>query len=169
MKFLLFNVAVVVALFVLFNPDRADLRAVADRAYEAVGLARETAKDVAEKIKVTEPETPEPAPSPEPPKTAAPQTVAAEVPADLKPAEPVSAEPHPVEMKPADARPADATPVEPPPQALDPAVAKRRAEVLGEGPLPPAEDRLMSPEQRRRELFNLAEEMELFYVKRLSR
>ena len=43
MKFILFNLAVIAALFFLFEPDRADLHSVADRAYAAVGMARDAA------------------------------------------------------------------------------------------------------------------------------
>ncbi len=78
------------------------------------------------------------------------------------------------------------------PPVDDPAVAKRRAEVLDgiaaldSAPVPPAPEiaapevaalevalaegeTLMSPEERRRELYTLAEEMELLFVTKLTR
>ncbi len=137
MKFVLFNIAVAAALIFLFNADRTDLRALADRAYAAVGQAKDMAEETTQKAEApvvetvaTAPAAP-PAPKAEPPKPAAPK--------------------------------------------LDPAVAQRRAEVLDVEAKPqPASvaeisDQLMTPEQRRRELFTLAEEMELFYVRRLNR
>lgn len=166
MKFLLFNFAVIAALFFLFNPDRADLHALADRAYETVGMAREKAESVVDKV------------------TSPPSEIQAVRPPIQQAAEPA---PTPIAPKPED-KPVPAAPikqaaVQPPVEApapvaaitpektLDSAVAQRRAEVLGlDAPAAgPAEEKLMSAEQRRRELFTLAEEMELFYVRRLSR
>lgn len=168
MKFLLFNFAVIAALFVLFNPDRADLYALADRAYETVGMAREKTESVVAKVTPPmESKAGEPAP-------AAALPTAEPVPATVAPKpEREAAAPSPVKQV------AAQRPVEAPAPAvvaasgkkLDPAVAQRRAEVLGlDAPAAgPAEEKLMSAEQRRRELFTLAEEMELFYVRRLSR
>jgi len=161
MKFVLFNLAVIGALLFLFNPDRADLHALADRAYETVGLA----KDSVEKLS---------------PPLSKPVRQAA----DVIPDRPISKSPAPVsEIKPVTPTPKKHVVAKPtaemsklaaaPSPKLEPAVAKRRAEVLGldapEAAGVPVEEKLMSPEQRRRELFTLAEEMELFYVRRLSR
>lgn len=178
MKFLLFNLAVIAALVFLFNPDKADFHALADRAYETVGLAKVSAEKVAKKVAEkagpdTQSQTVEPAPEKPEPKPAAPtakkKSVAeAPEPAPVTPIAPPPAQSVPQPAAPAEAAPAIAARPEP---ALDPAVAQRRAEVLGlNAPAAgPAEEKLMSPEQRRRELFSLAEEMELFYVKRLNR
>ena len=169
MKFLLFNFAVIAALFFLFNPDRADLHALADRAYETVGMAREKAESVVDKVTLPPSEIQAVRPIPAPIQQAA------------EPA-PTPIAPKP-EDKPVPAAPIKQAAVQPPVEApapvaaitpektLDPAVAQRRAEVLGlDAPAAgPAEEKLMSAEQRRRELFTLAEEMELFYVRRLSR
>lgn len=174
MKFLLFNVAVIAALVFLFNPDKADFRALADRAYETVGIARDGAEQVMEKVaekteaapkkRVAEPAQKKPEPKPVAP---APKKQAIAIaPVPIEEATPaVTAYKAAVPVKTA---PPVAAAAEP---KLDPAVAQRRAEVLGlDAPAAgPAEERLMSPDQRRRELFSLAEEMELFYVKRLNR
>lgn len=167
MKFVLFNLAVIAALFFLFNPDRADLHALADRAYETVGLARDSAEKIAEKA--APPTLPErvrkAADTPVKPsvsKTLAPKPE--NKPAPPAPKKQVAERPKIETRKLAAAAPAP---------KLEPAVAKRRAEVLGiDAPQAagvPVEEKLMSPEQRRRELFTLAEDMELFYVRRLSR
>ncbi len=59
MKFLLFNLAVIAALVFLFNPDKADFRALADRAYETVVIARDGAEQVLEKANQKALEAPE--------------------------------------------------------------------------------------------------------------
>lgn len=56
--------------------------------------------------------------------------------------------------------------------SLDPAVARRRAEVLADGPVPlRAADKpaFMTPAERVRELQRLAEEMEIVFTDRLAR
>ncbi len=128
MKFVLFNVAIIAALFYLFNADRVDFRSLADQAYAAVDGVREKAGAVVETAKVAAPSK-----------------------------EPAAPEPEIVHAAPA--------------EPLDPAVAKRRAVVLGTGAPEGGVDTevLMTPEQRRRELFALAEDMELLYVRRLNR
>ena len=181
MKFLLFNLAVIAALVFLFNPDKADFHALADRAYETVGLAKvgaeKVAKTVAEKAEqdaeTQETQTVEPTPKKPEPKPVAPapkkKSVAeAPEPAQVTAKAPPTAKSAPQPPVRTETAPTVAAASEP---TLDPAVAQRRAEVLGlDAPAAgPAEEKLMSPEQRRRELFSLAEEMELFYVKRLNR
>ena len=174
MKFLLFNLAVIAALVFLFNPDKADFRALADRAYETVGIARDGAEQVLEKAnqkalgalekRVVEPARKKPEPKPVAP--APKKQAVAKAPAPTEESAPaVTARKAAV---PVNTAPPVAAAAEP---KLDPAVAQRRAEVLGlDAPAAgPAEEKLMSPDQRRRELFSLAEEMELFYVKRLNR
>jgi len=56
----------------------------------------------------------------------------------------------------------------------DPAVLKRRAEVLGEGPktevdVPYIEGPFMSPRERRRELSRLVQDMELLFAEKLGK
>lgn len=152
MKFVLFNFSVIAALFFLFDPDRAELHALADRAYETVGLARDTAEKAVEKVE-------QPA-----------EVLAAPVSVEPQ-AKPVAAVPEKNDI--ADPKAEAPKIAAASPEILDPAVAKRRAEVLGidapQATNGQANDKLMTPQQRRRELFTLAEEMELFYVRRLSR
>lgn len=175
MKFIFFNLAVVAALFYLFQADRSDFRAAADRAYDAVDEVQALAKDVAKNATrqgsrlLKEPETP--AADPREWNTPIPRT------AEAPPAPP----PAPTVVS----VPAVSTETEPPatdaaatasPLLADPAVARRRAEVLGSGDGQPAlvpalveGTALMAPEERRRQLFSLAEDMEFMFVKRVSR
>lgn len=167
MRFVLFNVAVIAALFFLFQPGKVDLSALADKAYAAFNAKRPAEKPVQEetvkKVETVKPVAAEPAV--QKPVAAKPTTIAEVAP------KPVVAEAAKKQI----AKTETVAPVEIRPEALDPAVAKRRAEVLGIAPIPAEkkvfkeEDKLMTADQRRRELFSLAEEMELFYVKRLSR
>ncbi|MDP6565682.1 MAG: hypothetical protein QF578_12715 [Alphaproteobacteria bacterium] len=57
------------------------------------------------------------------------------------------------------------------PPITDPAVLRRRAEVLAEGPIKTtvAQPRFMSPRDRRRELHALSEEMELMFARTMAR
>ncbi len=167
MRFVLFNVAVIAALFFLFDSDRAGLTALADKAYAAIGAERTAEKStvaaaptpiVAGQAKTAQPPAPKPAKAqPKPADNPVPKRVNAEN-ADKAVAKVTT--PALVEKKQG---------------ALDPAVAKRRAEVLGLAPIASegtafqTEEKLMTADQRRRELFTLAEEMELFYVRRLNR
>lgn len=175
MKFIFFNLAVVAALFYLFQADRSDFRAAADRAYDAVDEVQALAKDVAKNATrqgsrlLKEHETP--AADPREWNTPIPGT------AEAPPAPP----PAPAVVS----VPAVSTETEPPatdaaatasPLLADPAVARRRAEVLGSGDGQPAlapalveGTALMAPEERRRQLFSLAEDMEFMFVKRVSR
>ncbi len=179
MKFIFFNLAVVAALFYLFQADRADFRAAADRAYDAVDEVQALAKDVAKNATrqgsrlLKEPETPAADPrewntpipgTAEAPPAPPPAPVVVSVPAEMIP--PVT-ETEP----PATDAAATASPL-----LADPAVARRRAEVLGSGDGQPAlapalveGTALMAPEERRRQLFSLAEDMEFMFVKRVSR
>lgn len=132
MKFLIFNLAVGLALFYLVTADRSEFQAAAGRVHDAAGEIKSIAKEAVDegrrmldrKISRAEPAPPEALPQAE-------------------------AVPH--------------------------AVAKRRDEILnGLAPLPPGlalkeGERMMTPEQRRKELFSLAEEMELLYARSVSR
>ncbi len=131
-------------------------------------------EQVAETPKRLDPPHPISAPAPEPVTAKKPTLVAAaEVPEEL-PEQFVPARPTPtVDYKAAEGR----LPTK------DPAVAKRQAEVLaGATPAPQAKtaaksseyaiaegETLMTPRQRRKELDHLAEDMEFFFIDKLSR
>ncbi len=166
MKFVLFNIAVIAALFFLFDSDKANLSSLAEKAYAAVGLERTLTKETGE-IAPEQAAKPSPAPAPT---QETKVTALKSVPKNSTDSE--------LEVK------VESVVTEPleqivatKPETLDPAVAKRRAEVLGSASATmksprealQGEDKLMTSDQRRRELFTLAEEMELFYVRRLSR
>ena len=67
MKFVLFNVAIIAALFYLFNADRVDFRSLADKPYEAVDGVRETADTVVATARAPAPRPAVPAASSKPP------------------------------------------------------------------------------------------------------
>lgn len=204
MKFLLFNFAVIGALFYLFSADRNGLGLGGNQGEDALQALRQEieslARDVSDGRENTE--------------QTARQSVAAETPREvvsasrteaIDPVASVSPEPTPAkqsaepESAKQDVTPAPAqapqSPEEDPeqggsvalaadslPQVDDPAVARRRAEVLDgvasfEGTPgkptveagPPKAGPPMSPEQRLRKLYSLAEEMELLYVSKITR
>ncbi len=190
MKFLLFNAAVIAALIYLFGADRSDLdaasghlRASAERLGDVAqdkvdaaldGLpAKPSLDDEALRGYAEEPDTPPAeAEAPEPlPEDKTDATMASDTTESVGPSAPTPSE---TVTKPAEA-PAKAT-TDSLPALRDPAVAKRRAEVLGGGAratgtasVALAEgERLMSPEQRVRELHALAEEMELLFVDKMA-
>ncbi len=194
MKFLLFNAAVIAALVYLFGVDRSDLNEASDHLQTSADRLEEVARDKVDAALDGMGTTlaPEDAPAP----------AGAEDPATLtKPVEAVLEDTDVQAMDPATAPAVDpgskpdavastspnqetsntggidrASP-EPLPTVQDPAVAKRRAEVLGgvataveAPPVALAEgEQLMSPEQRVRELHALAEEMELLFVDKMAR
>lgn len=211
MKFLLFNALVIGALFYLFNADKSDIASVADTAHAVVARAENVAADAVDKVdgfmhRDTEVEAVAPKytaaptlpPVAEPP-VLAPKKVVAETKAAPKPpAIPpvkesgnldskrsrIAEQNLPEEWVPQLSRPTvDYAKAEKTVPISDPAVVKRRAEVLGEAPAPsetPSKssdgeitiaegETLMTPRERRKELFALAEEMELMFLKKLSR
>lgn len=197
MKFLVFNVVVLAALGYLFLADRdalpPDLAAFKDRVGDKVAAltAPEAPKPVVAPAPVVAPEPvaakPAPKPTatpPAPPKPVAearPQAPAAGPPMPAVPAPKVVAEtvaPAPRRLDPSQVSAKTA------PSPLPPEVAQRRAEVMAgldsDAPQPAAPaaakglalaegDALMTPEQRRRELLSLAEDMELLYARSVSR
>ncbi len=197
MKFLLFNAAVIAALVYLFGVDRSDLDAASDHLQTSADRLEEVAQDKVDAVLDELRKTPAPTDSPVPTSTEAPvaPAMAAEPPAgipedtDRRPAGPVGAPEVDGATKPdavASAPPNHGSPdtegpelpaAEPLPAVRDPAVAKRRAEVLGgvasadgRASVALAEgEQLMSPEQRVRELHALAEEMELLFVDKRAR
>ena len=201
MRFLVFNAAVVAALIYLLSADRSEFRAAADRLYDTVGRVEEAARDGIERAgsaardsapseaptseaPTSEAVTSEPDPEPERPRRLAAETAPETVPP--APAPSTAAPSGPGATAPS-GETAQAALVRALPPVDDPAVAKRRAEVLdGIGALDSAPvlpgleaaapevalaegETLMSPEERRRELYALAEEMELLFVTKLTR
>jgi hypothetical protein len=179
MKFLAFNLAVGLALIFLFTADKGDVHKAVDRAHDLAADMKKLAKETVGSKTV---------------QTDAPAKIAAvapalevkipakiEAPAKAVPIAPVlpkkqvvSAPPAPPAVVPPSALPSRKK-AGGAPSILDPAVAKRRAEVLNDNPTPDPTpvlkkgDRLMSASDRRRELLALAEEMELLYAKSVSR
>lgn len=147
MRFLIFNAAVVAALIYLLSADR--LYDMADRVEDAARDSAPAEAAIETAPTETAAETVPPAPAPD---AAAPSgassggTVQAAFVRDLPPVD-------------------------------DPAVAKRRAEVLdgiaafdsAPGVTLAEGETLMGPEERLRELYTLAEEMELLFVTKLTR
>jgi hypothetical protein len=201
MRFLLFNLAVVAALFYLFSADRSSLDIGNDHREDPLKAIRQQleslARDVADGRRSAD--------------QATPQSVAAEMP------EPIAQEPRPRAIDPVSGEPKDQPlltgsspaerasadqdvvpagaqalqafdngpqdhgavggPVGSLPQVDDPAVARRRAEVLDGAAQ--SDDRggdttveagsAMGSEERLRKLYSLAEEMELLYVSKMTR
>ncbi|MDJ0943114.1 MAG: hypothetical protein QNJ30_06600 [Kiloniellales bacterium] len=201
MKFLLFNAAVIAALIYLFGADRSDLDAASGHLRASAERLGEVARDKVDAALDGPPGTPsldgDPAhgyaddPGTPPAEVRAPEPLLEDTAQEtMAAAKAESAEPAPEARLPAStAEKAGTASAESPeefpekattdslPALRDPAVAKRRAEVLGG--VAPAEgtasvalaegERLMSPEQRVRELHALAEEMELLFVDKMAR
>lgn len=156
MKFLIFNLTVAAALFYLVTADRAEFQVAAGRVHDAAGEIKSMAVRAVDKGRnMLDQSRPQPSPA------AAPRA-AVETPVKA----PTMPPPAP---KPALAKPAAPTP------AAGSAVARRRDEILN-GVETSRERlslkdgaRMMTPQQRRRELFALAEEMELLYARTVSR
>ncbi len=164
MKFLIFNLTVAAALFYLVTADRSEFQAAAGRVHDAAGEIKSMAEDAMDKgRKALEKKTSRAEPAPAPVKMEKVEKV-----------ETVEKSPPPVPettlAKAPVAAQAAARPV-----VTEPAVAKRRDEILGgmtaANSAVALEDgeRMMNPQQRRKELFNLAEEMELLYARTVSR
>lgn len=149
MKFLMFNVVVAVALVYLFTADRAEMRSAADRAFDTAGEIKQMAqKAVGEGRAILDRETVPPV---------VPRADPAPEVKSMQPVEPPPPPPPPVRTA---TRPVAEKP-------LAPEIAARRAEILG--PVLKEGERFMSADQRRKELFSLAEEMELLYARKTSR
>ena len=197
MKFLLFNAAVIAALVYLFGMDQSDLDAATDHLQTSADRLEEATQDTVDAA--LDGLRAAPAPRDAPARGGAEDPVAPVKAAEAPGIAPEANERQAVD--PATAPKTDPTPETdavastlakggseaaegndlPSPDLLpavrDPAVAKRRAEVLGgvasadgapsvalaEG------EQLMSPEQRVRELHVLAEEMELLFVDKMAR
>lgn len=186
MRFLLFNLAVVAALFYLFNADRSGSDMASELREDPLEVIRQEMAALARDI----------VDGRERAGQAAPRTAGAEMPKhDVQTSpvnhEPAAAAPAAAETAGLDKAQAGAQtsetdqqqssaaidPNAPLPRVEDPAVARRRAEVL-DGALPAEDGRggtsveagpPMSPEERLRKLYSLAEEMELLYVSKTTR
>jgi len=197
MKYLLFNVAVAAALVFLFTADRGEVQKIAGRVHDAAGdmkahanKALETGQSLLKRDLAEAGRKTDPVPAAAPVAPVAPMTKPEPQPAAKPAAPPVVTRPEPpsapLTEPPAPSRLAGNIPV--PPQAapaiptmaaagLDPAVAKRRREVLdgidtaavAAAPALKEGTRLMTPTERRKELLSLAEEMELLYARSISR
>ncbi len=201
MRFLLFNLAVVAALFYLFSADRSGSDIGNDHRADPLQAMRQQVESLVRDVAGGRRSADQAAPqsvAAETPKHVAqlPRTGAVDpapgdprdqpIPAASTPAETASAgndvasvatqAPQAFEDDPQEGG-AVADPVGPQPQADDPALAQRRAEVLdGAAPLnhrggktPDTGGSPMAPEERLRKLYSLAEEMELLYVSKMTR
>jgi hypothetical protein len=168
MKFIFFNLAVVAALIYLFQAERSDFHAAADRAYDAVDGVHALTQDAVRKGNRLLKDTEAPAADPDAAVPPMPGTAEA-VPAPPPATAPVAAKATP----PTDTAPQVANvAAQGAPPLGNPAVARRRTEVLGAVDGQPAlaeGTALMAPEERRRQLFSLAEDMEFIFVKRIAR
>ncbi len=160
MKFLLFNLVVVAALGYLLSDGSfgpAAPGSALDHAQRAAGAIVERGRDLAsDSVAETPLETPEPIAAPE----RAPE-IAAEAPIEIE------IEPRPIHTVP-EVPTLEDEPFE------DPAVARRRAEVLGEVEIAASDGaveapQFMTPGERQRELDALAEDMELLFVDKIGR
>lgn len=161
MKFLMFNLVVAGALVYLFTAERADVHAAADRIYETADEIKSVARNAVGKgRRLLQGNEAEPARS---------------IPPALQTRPQIQQNPTP-----------KAAPVPPPVKQiarqgsipnLSPEVIRRRNEVLGNVTQPPKQtvipeikkgERFMSSAQRQKELFSLAEEMELLYARKIS-
>ncbi|MBT3360163.1 MAG: hypothetical protein HN403_11110 [Rhodospirillales bacterium] len=192
MKFLLFNALVIGALFYLFNADRSDIASVADSAHAVVASAEDVAAKAVDQVDgfmhrdaEVEAEVPEYAVAPPPPSVAEPapvvekQVVVEEKATPMPPAIPESEET--ATPKPKRSRVAEQElPLQLIPERPRPTVDYAKAENVEEaesvaagssdGEITIAEgETLMTPRERRKELFALAEDMEMMFIKKLNR
>jgi outer membrane biosynthesis protein TonB len=200
MKFLLFNVAVATALVFLFTADRGEVQKVAGQVHDAAGDVKAYAdkalaagqtmlrRDAVTREQKANPATAAAAPKPVAPPvetspSVAPAAQPAQPPAIAQPRRDPPPPPRQVVQRPAPAAPAvrpstRSVAKKAAPAGLDPAVAKRRQELLdgldtadntvASAPALKEGTRLMSPSDRRKELLTLAEEMELLYARSIS-
>ncbi|MEE8515449.1 MAG: hypothetical protein V3T02_02305 [Alphaproteobacteria bacterium] len=191
MKFLIFNVAVAAALFYLLTTDRGEFQRVAGSLHDAAGGIRTMTERAVGKGRklldrtVSGPrhgggDAPGTGPTPASlmvAKTAGarPARSAMEPPPPPPPAIPAPNRPAPPRGQSDVTSTAAAKPPRKDPAVVDPAVAKRRDEIFAgiapepKGPALKQGEPMMTPEQRRKELFSLAEEMELLYARTVSR
>jgi len=194
MKFLLFNALVIGALFYLFNADRSDIASVADSAHAVVAKAENVAAQAVDQVDGfmhrdvetgAEAVGPEYATAPPPPPVAQPapvvekKVVAQEKAAPRPPAVPQVEETGKPEIRRSRVAEQD-LPVQLVPERARPTVDYAKAETSeaaksepaasGDGEITIAEgETLMTPRERRKELFALAQDMELMFLNKLSK
>ena len=177
MKTLVFNVLVVGALAVLLfdGAPPTSIRGAVDKVAVTADRLVDKGKALVGKP-AAEPRagrTPPVTPPPEPVvQTPVGEPRDQKVVATTTPAASVAKAPRPVSEAPRPAKSRKA--VDAPARALDPEIARRRAEVLGETPdgaadAPAATTGFMAPRVRRTELHKLAEDMELMFVEKVAR
>ncbi len=184
MKFLFFNLVVIVALVYLFVADRRDFHATADHLFDTVEEVKSKAAETIENAKAEHEKDRQPTISvldqsdvdAPPSDTDANHNGGVEAYREL-----ASDIAQPYEESDTPASQDHRLPATQLPPVDDPDVARRRAEVLDGIGVPeyprnvPAKvvlaegEKLMSPGDRRRELYALAEEMELLFLDQLSR
>lgn len=185
MKFLIFNLTVAAALFYLISADRAEFQAAAGRVHDAAGEIKSMAERAVDKGRRMLDQSSSGVQTPRPTRIAEETTKTPEIaprPAPAPPVAPVTPvkTPYPTPV-PASSIARTAAPM-PPMPPIAPAVARRRAEILNgvetvESTVDSVQQdvslkdgaRMMTPAQRRKELFSLAEEMELLYARKVSR
>lgn len=174
MKFLLFNLVVAGALVYLFTADRADVHMAADRVYETADEIKSVARNAVDQGRkllqgdqaaATRSNTPPPIrPRFEPEVQPQPQ-VQPQIQPQIRQKPIPEAAPVPAPVKQVARAGALAK--------VSPEVARRRDEVLGTAnpesiPEIKQGEKFMSASQRQKELFSLAEEMELLYARKIS-
>ena len=181
MKFLIFNLTVAAALFYLVTADRTEFQVAAGRVHDVAGEIKSMAERAVDKGRnMLGRSRPQPSPAAgiadatEKPPAAAPRSVG-ETPAEAPTMPPPETGTETGTEPPPAPKPALAKPAAPTPAASEPAVARRRDEILNGVEIDRQQlslkdgARMMTPQQRRRELFSLAEEMELLYARTVSR
>ncbi len=191
MKFLLFNALVIGALFYLFNADRSDIASVADQAHAVVASAENVAGKAVDQVDgfmhreaevEAEAETPEYANAPPPPPVSEPVApVEKEVVVEEKATPKPPAIPEVEESGNLDAKrsriAAQELPLQLVPERARPTVDYAKAEKTvstpretSDGEITIAEgETLMTPRERRNELFALAENMEMMFLEKLGK
>ncbi len=188
MKFLIFNLTVAAALFYLVSADRAEFQAAAGRVHDAAGEIKSMAERAVDKGRRMLDQSSSGVQTPRPTRiadSAEETTKTPEIaprPAPVAPVAPVTPVktpyPTPVPASSIARTAAPMPPMPPMPKVIAPAVARRRAEILNGVETADTADkdislkdgaRMMTPAQRRKELFSLAEEMELLYARKVSR
>ncbi len=185
MKFLIFNLTVAAALVYLLTTDRGEFQRVAGSLHDAAsGIRTMTQRAVGNGRKLLDRTVSAPRHVGENAPSTARRPTVEPPPPPLPPTSPAPRIPEAAAIAAtAAAKPPRKDPALADPAMTDPAVAKRRDEIFaGIAPNPP-ETKLprepkgpalkqgapmMTPAQRRKELFSLAEEMELLYARTVS-
>ncbi len=167
MRFLIFNIVVVGALFYLFAGGRLSndggndgvLQRAAAAIETSVRSGRQATAAVIDKVTAKGAQTPLP-PNLQTPAIETPTPTVPEIEVPEQKAVP------PIPLETAKSKPRLTAPDLNDPTVKDPSVKRRRAEVLAEGPIAGAtsEPKFMTSSQRRRELHALSEEMELLFA-----